>query len=44
MFIYFTLITFVVYEKEQNWPSRITPHQFFSEIWAIIFSVENNWL
>ena len=42
IFIYFTVISFVVYEKEQNWPPRTTPHQFLSEIWAIAFSVENN--
>ena len=33
IFIYFTVITFVVYEKEQNWPPQTTPHQILSEIW-----------
>ena len=41
IFIYSTVITFTVYAKEQNWPSRITPHQFLSEIWTIIYSEEN---
>ena len=42
IFIYFTVITFVVYEKEQNWPPQTTPHKILSEIWAIAYSVGNN--
>ena len=26
IFIYFMVITFVVYEREQNWPPQTTPH------------------
>ena len=40
IFIYFTLITFAVYEREQNWPPQTAPHRFLSEIWAIAYSVQ----
>ena len=39
-FIYFTLITFAEYEREQNWPPQTAPHRFLSEIWAIAYSVQ----
>ena len=42
IFISFTLITFAVYEREQNWPPQTVPHQILSEIWAIAYSVQNN--
>ena len=44
IFIYFMVISFAVYERDQNLPPQTTPHQFLSEIWAIAYSVENNWL
>ena len=37
------VISFAVYERDQNLPPQTTPHQFLSEIWAIAYSVENNW-
>ena len=40
IFIYFTLITFADYEREQNWPPQTAPHRFLSEIWAISYSVQ----
>ena len=40
IFIYFTLITFADYEREQNWPPQTAPHRFLSEIWAIAYSVQ----
>ena len=43
IFIYFMVISFAVYERDQNLPPQTTPHQFLSEIWAIAYSVENNW-
>ena len=42
IFMYSKVITFVVYEREQNWPPQTTPHQFLSEIWAIAYSEKNN--
>ena len=44
LLIYFTVISFAVYVREQNWPPQTTPHQFLCEIWAIAYSVKNNWL
>ena len=41
-FFYFTVITFAVYERTQNWPSQIEPNQLLSQIRAIAYSVENN--
>ena len=41
-FFYFTVITFAVYERAQNWPSQIEPNQLLSQIRAIAYSVENN--
>ena len=41
IFIYVTIIIFVVYERKQSWSPQTTPHQFLAEIWAIVLEVNS---